>query len=60
MGKKIITFGDIGMEKQKFHQHIKPSSIKYIDINKVIVSNKASFCKKRFNCFIGYREAKKN
>ena len=59
MEKTIITFGDIGMEKQIFHQNIKPTSIKYIDINKVVVYNKAYFCKKRFNYFIGYREAKK-
>ena len=31
--EKIIKFGNIEMQKQKFHQHKRPISIKYIDIN---------------------------
>ena len=34
-------------------------SIKNIDINKIVVSNKASFGKKRFKYFISYRNAKR-
>ena len=49
MEKTIIKFGDIEIEKQKFHQHKKPISIKDIDINKIIISNKVSFGKKGFN-----------
>ena len=38
MEKTIIKFGDIEIEKQKFHQHKRPISIKNIDINKIVVS----------------------
>ena len=48
MEKTIIKFGDIEIEKQKFYQHKRPISIKVIDINKRVVSNKASFDKKGF------------
>ena len=33
--------------------------MKNIDINKIVVSNKVSFCKKGFKYFIGYKDAKK-
>ena len=56
--KKIIKFGDIETKTQKFHQHKKPISIKNIDINKITVSNKVSFGKKRFKYFIGYKDTK--
>ena len=45
MEKTIIKFDDIEIEKQKFHQHKRPISIKNIDINKIIVSNTFSFGK---------------
>ena len=57
--EKVITFGDIEIIKQKFHPHKEPNSIKNIDINKLLASNKASFCKKWFKYFIGYKEAEK-
>ena len=44
--EKVITFGDIEIIKQKFHPHKEPNSIKNIDINKLLASNKASFGKK--------------
>ena len=43
MKRSIIKFGDIEIKKQKFHQHKRPISIKNVDINKIVVSNKASF-----------------
>ena len=52
--------GDIEIQKQKFHQHKGPISIKNIDINKIVVSNKVSFGKNGFKYFIGYKDAKKN
>ena len=57
--EKNIKFGDIEIEKQKFHQHKEPISIKNIDINKIAVSNRVSFGKKGFIFFIGYKDAKK-
>ena len=60
MDKKNIKFGDIEIEKRKFHQHKRPISIKKkIDIDKIVVSNKVSFGKKSFRYFIGYKVAKK-
>ena len=57
--EKIIKFGNIEMQKQKFHQHKRPISIKYIDINWIVVSNKVSFGKKDFKYVIGYKHVKK-
>ena len=58
MEATTIKFGDIEIEKQKFHQHKRPISMKKIDINKKVVSNKVSFGKKRFKYFIGYKDTK--
>ena len=54
--EKIIKFGDI--EIQKFHQHKGPISIKNINVNKIVVSNKVSFGKKGFKYLIGSKDAK--
>ena len=48
MEKAIVKFCDIEIEKQKFHQYKRPISIKNIDINKTVESNKVSLGKKRF------------
>ena len=47
MEKSVINFNDIEIEnkKKKIYQHKIPISIKNIDINKTVVSNKASFGK---------------
>ena len=58
MEKIIIKFGDIEIEKQKLHQHKRPISIKNLDINEIVVSNKVSFGKKDFKYFIGYKDTK--
>ena len=57
--EKLKKFGDTEIEKRKFHQHKEPTSIKNIDINKIGISNKASFGKKGFKYFVGYKDAKK-
>ena len=53
--EKVIKFGDIQIQKQKFHQHKGPLSIKNIDSNKIVVSNNVSVSKKAFKYFIGYK-----
>ena len=58
MDKKIVKFGDFEIEKQTFHQHKRPISIKNLDINKIVVPNKVSLGKKGFKYFIGYKDAK--
>ena len=55
----IIKFGDKEIDQHKFHQHKRPISIKNIDINKKVVSNKVSLGKKDLKYFIGYKVAKK-
>ena len=58
--EKIITkFGDIEIEKEKFHQYDRSTSIKKIDIDKIVVSNKVCLGKKGCKYFIGYKDAKK-
>ena len=47
MEKIIIKFSDAEIEKQKYYQHKSPISIKNIDINKIVVSDKVSFGKKK-------------
>ena len=59
MEKIIIEFEDIEIQKQKFHQHIRPISIKIININKVVISNKISSGKKGFKYFIDYNDSRK-
>ena len=43
--EKVIKFGDIEFQKQTFHQHKEPISIKNVDIDKIVVPNKVSFNK---------------
>ena len=57
--EKTITFGDIKIKKQKFHQHKRPTSIDNIDVDKIVVSKKVSFDKNRFEYFIDYKDIKK-
>ena len=54
MGKEILTFGDIKIEKNKFYCQKTPIFIKDVDIEKVLVSNKISFAEKNYKYFIGY------
>ena len=56
MEKAVIKFSDIEIQKPKFHQHKGPILTKNIDINKIVVSNKVRFGKKRFKYFIGYKD----
>ena len=46
MGKEILMFGDIEIEKNKFYQNKTPNFLKDVDIEKVLVSNKISFSDK--------------
>ena len=47
MGKEILMFGDIEIEKNKFYHHKSPESLRDVDIEKVLVSNKTSFSEKK-------------
>ena len=52
MGKEIIRFGDIEVERHKCHQSKSPISIHYVNIDKIIVSNKIPLAKKGFEYFV--------
>ena len=54
MGKEILTFGNIKIEKNKFYRHTTPIFLKDVDTEKVLVSNKISFVEKDYKYFIGY------
>ena len=59
MEKKLHNSLILKTKKQTFHQLKESISIKNIDINKMIVSNKVSYGKKGFKYLIGYKNAKK-
>ena len=50
--KTIIKFGDIEIQKPKFHQHKAPISIKNLHIDKMIVPNKFRLVKKDLNILL--------
>ena len=58
MGTEIITFGNIKVEKYKFHQYKSPFSINDVDISKIVLSNSVTFSKKGFN-LLGTKMVKK-
>ena len=57
--KIIIEFGDTKIGKHKLHRYKRPISMKNIDINKIVVSEKVFFGKKSFKYFTGYKDARK-
>ena len=59
MDKNIRKFGDTENEKHKIHQHKSPILINKIDINEIVVFNKASFGKKGFKYFTAFKHGKK-
>ena len=56
MGKEIITFGDIQVEKHKFYRPKNLILLEDIDIKKIHVSNMVSSSKKSYNYFIDYKD----
>ena len=57
MVKTIMKFSNTEIGKHKSQQYKKPISIKNIDTNKIVVSNKIFFDKKAFKYFNGYKDA---
>ena len=52
MSKKMLTFGDIEIEQDKFYSHKKPICLEDVDINNVLVSNKISSSEKTINTLL--------
>ena len=48
MSKDFLKFGDIEIEKQKAHYSESSVSINYVDIEKLLISDKFSYGKKKF------------
>ena len=58
MGKEIITFIDIEVEKHKFHKGKSQISIDDVNVDRRVVSNRVPFGKKGFKYFIGCEDGK--
>ena len=54
MGKEILTFGDIEIEKNKFYHNMTRIFLKDVDIERALISNKIHFDEKNYKYFIGY------
>ena len=54
MGKEILIFPDIEMEKYKFYRHKSPTFVEDVDTEKVLVYNKISSGEKNYKYFIGH------
>ena len=54
MGKDILAFGDMEIEKNKFYWHKSYVPLRDINTEKVLVSKKISFGEKSYKYFIGY------
>ena len=54
IAKKILTFGNIEIEKNKFYSHKSPAFLNDVDIKKVLISKKTCSGKKNYKYFIGY------
>ena len=59
MEKIIIKFGDIEVNKERFHQHERPILLKYMDINEIVVSNKIFLVKEYLNVSLATKMLKK-
>ena len=49
MGKEILSFGDIEIEKNKFYRNTISLHLRDVDTEKVLVSNKNYFGEKTIN-----------
>ena len=54
----VIKFGGIEIQKQIFHQRKEPISIKSVDIDKLVVSDKVLFGKKDLNILLAIKTLK--
>ena len=52
MGKEVLTFSDIDIEKDKFYCHRSPTFLKNIDIDEVLVSEKISSVEKTISTLL--------
>ena len=60
IGKELITFVYIEVEKHKLHQYTSSVSIFNVNFDRIRVPSKLPFGKKDFKYFIRYRDGKKD
>ena len=56
MSEKTLKFGDIVINKKEFHASEKPFALSFIDIDKIVISEKFKNNEKGFKYFIGYTD----
>ena len=54
MGKVVLTFGNIAIEKSKFQRNKIPVPLSDVDIERALLSKKISIVKKSCKYFNGY------
>ena len=54
MGKKILMFCNIEIERNKFYCHKTPIFLGDVDIEEVLISSKIFWGKKNYKYFIGF------
>ena len=54
MGKEVLVFGNIEIEKNKFYHYKSPVPLRNIDIEKVLVSKKFFLAKKKTHKYFHY------
>ena len=59
MCKEIITFGNIEVEKLKFHQRKSPISLYDVNFDSIVVSNRVSFGKSVLTILLDTKMVKK-
>ena len=56
MGSKVLGYGEIGIDKNAFHNNKTSVCIDKVEINKIVLFDKTSYDNKGlFKCYIGYR-----
>ena len=56
MGSKILSFGEIGINKNAFHNNTTSISIDEVEINRIVLFDKTSYGNKvLFKYYIGYK-----
>ena len=54
MGKEILTFHSVEIEKNKFYHHKCPEPLREVHMEKALVSNKISSGEKNYKSFIAH------
>ena len=55
MGKEVLTFGDIEIEKNKFYPPKTFIFLKDVDVEKVLVSNKSTISTLLLTCIVAIK-----